>query len=211
MPEIFSKYQGYLDRFNPLRTEAKANKLVIEKIKSGDKRQLEIIYKSHKFEFISWLTNKFNCTEEEAKDVYQYAIMTFYENIKSERLSELNSSVKTYLFAIGKHKILEQKKASVRFMPKLNEQVVDVPEVGKWENEMYEESLQLVERCLEIIGEPCKSLLELYYYHNMSMEEIADRMNYKNRFTSKNLKYKCINRLRRTYLEELKKQKTTSS
>jgi hypothetical protein len=45
-----------------------------------------------------------------------------------------------------------------------------------------------------------------YYYHSMSMEEIADRMNYKNRFTSKNLKYKCINRLRRIYIEELKKQ-----
>jgi hypothetical protein len=36
------------------------------------------------------------------------------------------------------------------------------------------------------------------------MEEIADKMNYKNRFTSKNLKYKCVNRLRRLYLEELK-------
>jgi len=206
MSDFFSRYQGYLDRFNPLRTETKANKLVIEKIRNGDKSELEIIYKSHKFEFISWLTNKFNCTEEEAKDVYQFAVLTLYENIKSERLSELSSSVKTYLFAIGKHKILEQRKASIKFIPKLDEQVIDVPEVGKWENEMYEESLQLVEHCLEMLGEPCKSLLELYYYHNMSMEDIADRMNYKNRYTSKNLKYKCINRLRRIYLEELKKQ-----
>jgi RNA polymerase sigma-70 factor (ECF subfamily) len=205
MADFFSGYQGYLNRFNPLRTETKANKLVIEKIRNGDKTQLEIIYKSHKFEFISWLTNKFNCTEEEARDVYQYAVLTLYENIKSERLSELSSSVKTYLFAIGKHKILEQRKASVRFIPKLDEQIADVPEVGRWENEMYEESLQLVEQCLEMLGEPCKSLLELYYYHNMSMEDIADRMNYKNRFTSKNLKYKCINRLRRIYIEELKK------
>jgi RNA polymerase sigma factor (sigma-70 family) len=71
---------------------------------------------------------------------------------------------------------------------------------------MYEESLQLIETCLDRLGEPCKSLLELYYYHSMSMEEIAERMNYKNRFTSKNLKYKCINRLRRIYIEELEKQ-----
>ena len=206
MPDIFSKYQGYLNRINPLRTEAKSNKLVIEKIRNGDTTQLEIIYKSHKFEFISWLTNKFNCSEEEARDVYQFAVMTLYENIKSERLSELSSSIKTYLFAIGKHKILEEKKASVKFIPKLDAQIADLPEVGKWDDEMYEESLQLVESCLEKLGEPCKSLLELYYYHSMSMEEIADRMNYKNRFTSKNLKYKCINRLRKIYIEELKKQ-----
>jgi RNA polymerase sigma-70 factor (ECF subfamily) len=206
MPEFFSRYQGYLYRFNPLRTETKANKLVIEKIRNGDKTELEVIYKSHKFEFISWLTNKFNCSEDEARDVYQFAVMTLYDNIKNEKLLELNSSVKTYLFAIGKHKILEQKKASIKFIPKLDDQIPDVPDVGKWENEMYEESLQLVEQCLEKLGEPCKTLLELYYYHSMSMEEIAERMNYKNRFTSKNLKYKCINRLRRIYIEELKKQ-----
>jgi len=208
MPEIFSRYQGYLNRFNPLRTEAKTNKLVIEQIRNGDTTQLEIIYKSHKFEFISWLTNKFNCSEEEARDVYQFAVMTLYENIRNERLSELSSSIKTYLFAIGKHKILEEKKASVKFIPKLDDQIADIPEVGRWDDEMYEESLQLVETCLEKLGEPCKSLLELYYYHSMSMEEIADRMNYKNRFTAKNLKYKCINRLRRIYIEELKKQNT---
>jgi len=206
MPEFFSRYQGYLNRFIPLRTETKTNKLVIEKIRNGDKAQLEVIYKSHKFEFISWLTNKFNCSEDEARDVYQFAIMTLYDNIRNEKLIELNSSVKTYLFAIGKHKILEQKKASIKFIPKLDDQIPDVPDVGKWENEMYEESLQLVENCLELLGEPCRSILELYYYHSMSMEEIAERMNYKNRFTSKNLKYKCINRLRRIYIEELKKQ-----
>lgn len=211
MTDIFSRYKGYLKRTVSLRTEAKDNKLVIEKIRNGDKTQLEIIYKSHKFEFINWLTNKFNCSEEEARDIYQFAVMTLYDNIKSQRLSELTSSIKTYLFAIGKHKIMEQKKASIRFVPKMEEQLTDVPEVGRWEDEMYEESLQLVERCLELLGEPCKSLLELYYYHNMSMEEIADRMNYKNRFTSKNLKYKCINRLRRIYIEELKKQNIQTS
>ena len=68
--------------------------------------------------FISWLTNKFNCSEDEARDVYQFAVMTLYDNIKNEKLLELNSSVKTYLFAIGKHKILEQKKASIKFVPK---------------------------------------------------------------------------------------------
>jgi RNA polymerase sigma-70 factor (ECF subfamily) len=206
MPLFFSRHKGYLNRFNPLRTETKANKLVIEKIRNGDKTQLEVIYKSHKFEFISWLTNKFKCSEDEAKDVYQFAIMTLYDNIRNEKLSELTSSVKTYLFAIGKHKILEQQKASIKFIHKLDDQISDVPDVGRWENEMYEESLQLVETCLEKLGEPCRSILELYYYHSMSMDEIAERMNYKNRFTSKNLKYKCINRLRRIYIEELKKQ-----
>ena len=207
MPDLFSKYEGYLNRFIPLKADTKANKLVIEKIRNGDKAELETIYKAHKIEFITWLTSKYDCSEDEAKDVYQFAVITFYDNIQSEKLSDLSSSVKTYLFAIGKHKILEQKKAAVKFTHKLDEQLIETPDVGKWDDEMYEDSLQLVEKCLEKLGEPCKSLLELYYYHGMSMDEIASRMNYKNRYTSKNLKYKCVNRLRRIFLEELKKQK----
>lgn len=204
MTNIFSRYQGYLDRLNPLRSESKTDPVVIEKIRNGDKAQLETIYKTHKIEFVNWITSQYNCSEEDAKDIYQFAIITFYENIRNEKLSELNSSVKTYLFAIGKHKALEQKKAAVKYRYIQENQEPRMPDIGKWDDELYEESLQLVERCLNKLGEPCKSLLELYYFHGLSMEEIADKMNYKNRFTSKNLKYKCVNRLRRLYLEELK-------
>jgi RNA polymerase sigma factor (sigma-70 family) len=204
MINIFSKYQGYLDRLNPLRSESKTDPVVIENIRNGDKAQLEAIYKTHKIEFVNWITSQYNCSEEDAKDIYQFAIITFYENIRSEKLSELNSSVKTYLFAIGKHKALEQKKAAVKFKYLQENQEPPMPDIGKWDDDLYEESLQLVEKCLNKLGEPCKSLLELYYFHGLSMEEIADKMSYKNRFTSKNLKYKCVNRLRRLYLEELK-------
>jgi len=204
MTKIFSKYKGYLDRLNPLSSEPKADPVVIEKIKNGDKGQLEAIYKAHKVEFVNWITNQYHCSEDDAKDIYQFAIITFYDNIRNEKLSQLNSSVKTYLFAIGKHKVLEQKKAAVKFRYLPDEQEPKIPDIGKWDDELYEESLQLVEMCLDKLGEPCKSLLELYYFHGLSMEEIADKMNYKNRFTSKNLKYKCINRLRKLYLEESK-------
>jgi RNA polymerase sigma-70 factor (ECF subfamily) len=205
MTNIFSKYRGYLGRQNPLSSEQKAEQVVIEKIRNGDKRQLEAIYKAHKVEFVNWITGQYHCSEEDAKDIYQFAIITFYDNIKTEKLNVLNSSVKTYLFAIGKHKALEQQKASVKYRYLQEGQELPVPDIGKWDDELYEESLQLVEKCLEKLGEPCKSLLELYYFHGLSMEEIADKMNYKNRFTSKNLKYKCVKRLRRLYLEELKK------
>ena len=62
--------------------------------------------------------------------------------------------------------------------------------------------LGMVETCLEQIGDPAKSLLELYYYHGMSMEEIAQKLGYKNSSTVKNLKYKFLNRLRKLYNEQ---------
>ena len=202
---INSKYLGYLSKLNPLKPDQKQTSMVIEQIKEGDKSQLESIYKAYKIEFVAWITRNYSCSEEEAKDVYQFAILTFYDNISNGKLIELRSSVKTYLFAIGKNKILEQKKSAARYIDKDENEIVDVPEMDNWDSDLRESSLNLVEHCLEKLGEPCKSMLQLYYYHGMSMDEIAEKMNYKNRSTTKNLKYKCINRLRKIYLEELKK------
>lgn len=45
--------------------------------------------------------------------------------------------------------------------------------------------------------EPCRSLLFAFYVQNKSMEELAEEMNYKNADTVKNVKYKCLQRLRK--------------
>jgi RNA polymerase sigma-70 factor (ECF subfamily) len=69
-----------------------------------------------------------------------------------------------------------------------------------------ENNLELVSRCFNQLGDPCHSLLDLFYYHKNSMEEIALALNYKNPETAKNQKYKCMERLRKLVEAELEKQ-----
>ncbi len=171
--------------------------LVIEKIKNGDKEELGVIYKTYQSEFVSWLMGRFRCTDEEAREIYQVAILTFYNNIIGGKLIKLNSSIKTYLFAIGKYKMMEQQKAAQKFIHNLNTSTAEEEYVE--EKEPYERSLQQVEACLSEMGEPAKTLLELYYYHGYSMEKIAGMLNYKNADTAKNLKYKSIVKLRKMF------------
>jgi len=199
---------GYLSKVLPLNVGRKKDAMVIEKIKSGDDRQLASIYEEYRSEFIFWITKHYHCSMDEAKDVYQFSILTFYENIISNRLVELKSSVKTYLFAIGKNKILEKRKDDRRMVQIVDDPVLEVDELEKEEILEKETNLQLVEKCLEQLGDPCKSLLELYYYNRMSMEEITETLNYKNANTAKNLKYKCMNRLKRLFEDESKKQQS---
>ncbi len=208
MVKKFLRDKGYLRSLFPLRAELNRTKVILDSIKNGEKAQLEALYKAHKQEFINWVSGKYGCTNEDAKDAFQFAIITLFENLRSNRITELKSSVKTYLFAVGKHKILEQQKSAVRFTHKIKNELTDIGEIVQWDNDLYEQSLLVIERCLNQLGEPCRSLLQLYYYHGLSMEEITGKMQYKNRFTSKNLKYKCINRLRRLVNEEIKKQST---
>ena len=55
--------------------------------------------------------------------------------------------------------------------------------------------LKVVHDAMELLGDPCKSVLIYYYFNQMSMSEIADRMNYSNANTVKVKKYKCKKRL----------------
>lgn len=177
--------------------------VILEKIKNGDKQELASIYKAYRLEFISWITSNYQCNEEEAKDVYQLSILALYENIINGKLQELSSSLKTYLFAVGKNKVLELRKSDKKYTNEFQEAIFNIPEVEDWENEIKERGIEAAKKCLEKLGDPCKSLLELYYFHGLSMEEISDRLRYKNRDTTKNLKYKCLNRLRKLFKEEM--------
>lgn len=67
------------------------------------------------------------------------------------------------------------------------------------ETETNEEEIQKLkgmEKSLGILGDPCRKILELYYYHKKNMKEIADVAGLKNPETAKNMKYKCLKRLR---------------
>lgn len=179
------------------------NKVILENIKNGNRAQLAVIYREYRSEFIAWITSNYQCTRDEAREVYQVSILAFYENVVSEKLQTLSSSIKTYLFAIGKNKFLEYRKKDNRFEYTLDGDGYDIEDVVSWDKQEKEKRLLIAEKCMEKLGDPCKSLLELYYFHNMSMEEIASKLSYKNPSTSKNLKYKCLIRLRKLFEKEM--------
>lgn len=174
---------------------------IIAGLRAEGKSALDALYKDNRSAFLNWVT-KFGCTPEEAKDAYQSAVLTFYENIADGKLKELNSSVKTYLFAIGKYKIMEMKRASGKLtgMEFLEDTLPNIPE----EEGLADPSqLSQVTLCLEKLGEPCATLLKEFYYHNRSMEEISALLDYKTTDSAKNQKYKCLVRLRKLYTEKI--------
>lgn len=75
------------------------------------------------------------------------------------------------------------------------------------ENEklILEEQLSAAQIALEMLGDPCRSLLHLYYYQNLNMEDITTLLGYKNTDTTKNQKYKCLKRLQNLYSEHILK------
>ncbi len=170
------------------------NGSLIAGIKNGNDKIIEDIYLKYRDEFIVWLNKYYKSDFDEASDVYQLLMVQFYENIMSGRLVELTSDIKTYLYGIGKNKIRELRESSARELSFNLESDISTEEVLIQEGKMNR-----VEQALDELGEACKRLLELYYYQKRSVAEITVTLEYKNADTTKNLKYKCLGRLRKIY------------
>lgn len=168
---------------------------LIKKIRENGAQKLGPIYIKYREEFIVWAVKTYKCSQDEAKDIYQISVLTFYENIISDRLNTLTSTVKTYIFSIGRNKLMEAYRFSNR-LTGLSQDNNIAPEADQ-DKLLTERQLETMENCLSKIGDPCQQILKLYYYNRNSMEDISIKLGYKNADSVKNQKYKCLQRLRK--------------
>jgi RNA polymerase sigma factor (sigma-70 family) len=138
-----------------------------------------------------------NGTEAEAKDIYQEAYIVLYENLQDRNFT-LNCKIKTYLYSVCRRLWLKRLSYKGRFVDQLqdNETFIVIPEqepVAE-ENELR---FAAMEESLQLLGDPCRTLLEDFYIHNLSMVQITEKMGYTNPDNAKNQKYKCLGRLKK--------------
>lgn len=172
------------------------NSLIL-RIKQGDRTALEEIYRTYRSGFISWVVSKHGSDKERAKDIYQYAILSFYENVLEGVIENVTESgIKTYLYSIGKNKLLAEvrRDAKLSFQDEMEEETIveglEEPILDK------EDQVKRLNKIISDLGSPCAEILELFYFNNLSAQEIADHLGYKNSNTVKNLKYKCLQKIK---------------
>jgi len=169
---------------------------IFESLKSGSIENLSIVYERYRDECMNWLIRKYACTEDNARELYQVSVITFYENIIRNKFTEVRTSFKTYLFSIAKNKFMElqrddQRTTDLSPLAHYTEEIVH-------ENRPEEEVMNLKD-CLDKLGDPCKALLKKFYYEQCNMVEICKEMGYKNPESARNQKYKCLKRLRNLF------------
>jgi RNA polymerase sigma factor (sigma-70 family) len=178
---------------------------LVHLVRSGDGSGLSFVYEKYRREFVSWIRKFSNCSLEEAQEYYQAATLILYENIVSHKVTDLQSSLKTYLFGIGKNLTYQYHRKSKRLEKAKAEYMIEMEIAGDSLQALQKEvDLNLVNKALTLIGEPCHQLLDFFYFSKKSMEEISSSMGYKNPETAKNQKYKCMERLRKLVEDERK-------
>jgi len=176
-----------------------SNELVLLKgLAENDRKAIETIYRVH-YSMIQTLVINNNGTSDDARDIFQEAIIVLYEKAKSGSF-ELHAQLKTYIYAVCRRLWLKKLAHNARFSGDL----ANAPETIATEEdlEMYEHrtaDFEIMEQALQNLGEPCKELLESYYIRKKNMSEIAKEFGYTNADNAKNQKYKCLMRLKKIF------------
>ena len=184
-----------------------ADEQLLDALRAGQKDRLSDFYRAHRAEFIRWAAKAFKTDEEVAVDAYQDSMIIFYENAVRGRLQHLTCTLKTYLFAVGKHLLLRrlQQQTRVQFTDEdaLREWAADDAMARLDEEKDRNHQQEVVHDQVMEMEEPCRSLLTLFYFDRLSMTEIARRMNYKNADVAKSQKARCLKGLRTRVLKYL--------
>lgn len=147
--------------------------------------------------------------EDDAKDVYQEALIVLYEKVRSDSL-ELHCQVKTYLYSVSRRLWLKQLAQRSRYMvrdverPVSDEAALEQLNGDLIDHEERDRQFDLMADSLDRLGEPCRTLLDDFYIQHLSMQDITEKFGYTNADNAKTQKYKCLMRLKRLFFSEYK-------
>lgn len=173
---------------------------LISALRKQDSNAIRSLYKSH-FPMVQNFIRTNGGSEQEAKDIFQEGILVFFNKINDESFV-LECKIKTFLYSVCRRLWLTELKK------KKNRTAGDIEDMEGFlifeENDLSEitekeQQLKKLVLCLDKIGDPCSSLLRGFYLQDLSMQEITEMMGYNNADTTKNLKYKCLMRLKKIF------------
>ena len=165
------------------------------RLNAGETTWLDDFYKENRNAFLQWGENKFSLERDELLDIYQNAMIVLYENIKHNRIDELQSSVVTYLYGIAKnlvYKYYRKKELINRHELRLSEHY----QFLSASNGELDSKYAKVKGALNSMKEPCKTILSLFYINGLKLSMVADKLNYSSTDVLKTQKSRCLKKLK---------------
>jgi len=185
---------------NSLKSSVPTDREVILGILNNSEDTLNKLYKAYYPMVLQFILNN-NGDEDDAKDVYQEAIIVLYNKIKEGNF-ELSSKLKTYIYSVCRRIWLKK----LSHNSKKAGNITDYEDVLIVEEDLEDhegKDLQFVkmQSALDHLGEPCKTIIQDFYIHNLSMQDICEKFGYTNTDNAKTQKYKCLQRLKKIFFQ----------
>lgn len=170
---------------------------LITAIKDNNSIALKEFYTSN-YPKVEALILKNSGSQEHAKDVYQEAFISMWNNVRNELFTPQNdSALQGYLYQIAKNKWMDVLR-SKRFKTTQSlteERTLFLKQEDTIEEDTYDEKLNITMTAFKDLGQPCKDLLKTFYFEKKSLREIALHLNIEET-SVRNKKYRCMEKLR---------------
>lgn len=174
------------------------DELILAEIRKKNEAALGELYKTH-YPMAVHLICSNSGTEQEAKDIFQEAVIVFYERAQQPGFV-LTCKIKTYLYAVCRRLWLKRLTERKRFDASIPEaEAFDRMEEEMTEVVESEMNFQRMRDSLQALGEPCRTIIEDFYIRDFSMEIIREKFGYTSADNAKNQKYKCLQRLKKLF------------
>lgn len=182
--------------------KAESNEQVLLKgLANNDTKAIDAIYKDN-FSMVQAFILNNNGSYDDARDIFQEAMITLYEKAKSESFV-LTCQIKTYVYSVCRRLWLKRLQQAGRYITQVEGMAETVPVEEDLDiQERRNAEFAIMDRALNSLGEPCKSILESYYLQKKDMNEIAAAFGYTNSDNAKNQKYKCLMRLKKLFFAQ---------
>jgi RNA polymerase sigma factor (sigma-70 family) len=129
-------------------------------------------------------------SRDQAKDVFQEAMIVVYRRIKSGEL-ELSCRFGTYLYAICKNIWIQERKKYLSRAEKLRQHSLMVNDPGPADDPLIQNHLRtLFDKHFSDLSEDCQKILSMFF-NNFTVEDIRTAMNYKDVHHAADRKYRC--------------------
>lgn len=174
---------------------------LIDAIKSNDNKILKQLYVNN-FRKTEHYILKNSGSQNEAKDIYQEAFISMWNNVKNDSFIPKNdSALQGYLYQIAKNKWLDVLK-SKRFKSTQSlteERILFLKQDETKENDDFDKKINTTMSAFKVLGQPCKDLLKTFYFEKKSLRDIASALNIEES-SVRNKKYRCMEKLRATVI-----------
>lgn len=173
--------------------------LLKERLRSEGMEAIIVVYKRYRDEFLGF-GKKYSADKTLVLEAWHDAIINFYEILLADKYDATKSSLKTFLFTIGKYKLINKLKQKGKSIPTvgLEEHLMDKEfRTGDiFDESTSQKQVQQMQEALAKLGEKCRNLLLLVYYHEYCVEAIQQQMKYKNEQVVYSHKSRCLKQLR---------------
>jgi RNA polymerase sigma factor (sigma-70 family) len=182
---------------------ANNEKALLQGLARNDKKAVETIYRDN-YSMVQALIINNNGSTDDAKDIFQEAMIVLYEKARSGTL-ELSCQIKTYIYSVSRRLWLKRLQQSNRY----SGEIVNAEGFVQVDDDVEEHvrrdlEFEMMGKAILGLGEPCKSLLHAFYIEKKSMQEIAGSFGYTNAENAKTQKYKCLMRLKKIFFSHYK-------